>query len=133
MVLGRLVGAYRIGLNVEQALREAVENVNEQLKVLPGKISKGSLRVIVKAGFRGGGVQILLVVDEEAEDMEKFVVGANCRGFEEDKATDRAIREIQRQLDELGGGELVDVHSTVITVPGQAYSTIIVAVNRRRR
>lgn len=129
--MSRLVGAYKIAFNVEQALRNAVESVNEQLKVLPGKICKGSLRVIVKAGFRGGGVQILLVVDEEGEDMEKFVVGANCRGFEEDKATDKAIRELQRQLDEIGG-EVVDLYSTVIAVPGQAYSTIIVSVNRKK-
>ncbi|RMF88915.1 MAG: hypothetical protein D6733_07475 [Methanobacteriota archaeon] len=121
-----IIAAFERGHTVEEALDNAVKNVNEQLKMVDGQIDKIDFQVDV--GYSGATVSVVLAINGDVP-IHKEVLGVNQRGINNSQAIAKATQVLNNMLQHRKGVIRDFVVKNIEPIPGRAYTTIVVAIN----
>jgi DNA-binding phage protein len=122
----KVVSTVKASRDVNKALREAVKQVNRELKNASGVITK--LECDVSLIPSGASVSVMATINGE-QTCRKEVLGVNTRGGNRDRSIRKATESLNGLLKDKNG-EIIYIYSkTVAPLPGRVYTTMIVAIN----
>jgi hypothetical protein len=122
----KVISKAKTSRSVGKALREAVKQVNKELKNVDGIINK--LECEISLVPYGAYVSLMTTVNGD-EPHHKEVFGVNTRGSNRDNSVRKAAKSLNDLLNDRNG-EIVDIYSKTVTpLPGRVYTTMIAAIN----
>ena len=125
----KLVSAIKNGESISETLSLLEKEVNNKLKDEYGVIK--NMYADMEVGVEKSSIRTILLISEE-DDAEKYVVGVNARGINEEQSLHNAVELANKKLRGVRGKIVGYYHNSVSTLPlvqGRCYTTMIFAIN----